>query len=503
MRILLISALLFSPPMVFAGKLKGKLKTDTPSDYKVVVINKNSSSKVSNVSSSGSFRAKVKKGSSLHIVSKSGKYVGPIVSVNGSKAFATTTGESGSIGRVKLKDGYAKVSYKNTSTFFKKKPSISFDSAPLGAGNYGLVSVAQRAKIAADDPQLGEDLDRDGIPDVLDIDDDGDLNLDIVDEVSHAQSEFNAEIASTLRLGLSDSLNVNTGSFTEEQVETLVRDNLFLLMLLQSNSSETISSVDVDCGNLSYCSSNGTATISMDNPPITNGSLWTAYDPEGNGFPNLYLRTGFMPEINLKPGATRSEIGTGDTIFFRISTSGGQRIIPAVLPFVFATSPAIKSYTDNLTTTQISYPVASTGAGTQTSPITLSTQSVGLTFWKPQRAAIDGAEAPGYIDMGGLRYGVYLTAEGSMETITCRPEDYSNLSSSLEARTESTDAQSLQDNSADEASNTNNTLSFTLDLGACLTRESITPTGIDVMIDLVATSQSQDQTSQSIFFELP
>jgi len=274
-------------------------------------------------------------------------------------------------------------------------------------------------------------------------------------------------------------------------------------MLLQSNSSETVTSVDVDCGNLSYCSSTGTATISMDDPPITNGSLWTAYDPESNGFPNLYIRTGMMPEINLKPGATRSQIGTGDTIFFRVSTSGGQRIIPAVLPFVFATSPAIKSYTDNLTTTEISYPVASTGAGTQTSPIPLSTQSVGLTFWKPQRAAIDGAEAPGYIDMGGLRYGVYVTAEGSMNTITCRPEDYSDLSSSLQTRPESTDAQSLIDNSSDEASNSDNTLSFTLDLGACLTRASITPSGIHVMIDLVATSESQDQTSQSIFFDLP
>ena len=113
--------------------------------------------------------------------------------------------------------------------------------------------MTQEAKIAANDPELGNDIDAGGIPDVLDIDDD--LILDIVDEVNHEQSEFNAEIASTLRLNLSDSLNVNTESFTEEKAETLVRDNIFLLMLFQGNFSQSVASVDVDCGNLSYCSS--------------------------------------------------------------------------------------------------------------------------------------------------------------------------------------------------------------------------------------------------------
>ncbi|MCO6431573.1 MAG: hypothetical protein J5J00_11990 [Deltaproteobacteria bacterium] len=501
-----------------AARVKGKVTGDSPQNYKVVAVNKNASSTVAAVKANGSFSVNAKKNATLHLVSTSGKYVGPIGAAKGSKFYANLSGEKGNIGKVTLGNGFATTKYNGKTRKYYARKKVSFDSStgPLGAGKFGLVlnpvgadALAKRAKkvgVRAEDDELGEDLDSDGIPDLLDIDDDGDLELDIVDEVQHAQTDFNAEIASTLRLELSNSLNINVGSPTDSQVDSLIQSNLFLLMLLQNNSNgATVSSVNVDCGSLSYCSSSGTAIIQMDNPPITNGSVWSDYDPEGDGFPNLFVTEGRMPEINIKPQATRSQIGTGDTIFFRINTSNGNQILPAVLPFVFSTAPALKEYSSGGSNpVTISYPVdASLGSGTSGNPIVLGAQQVTLTFWKPQRSAIDGAETPGYIDMGGLNYGVYLSPQGSTSVLTCELSDYSNLSSTLQTLSAVNGAQAMVDTAADVTASASNTLTFTLDIGACLTRQGVSTTGTTVMMDLVATSQAQDQTSQSIHFKLP
>lgn len=508
---MLIAITLCTPMNALAGRLKGRLNTETPTNYKVVVVNKNGSSKVATVAENGAFSIVVKRGSSLHLVTTAGRYAGPIVSTRRARAYATTSGVKGSLGAIAVESGFATVRYSKTMDLFRSRPAVTFhtETGPLGAGKFGLAlnPVADSTKgdvnILAESDNIGDDLDRDGLPDLLDIDDDGDLKLDIVDEVSHAPSDFNAEITSTLRLEMDDSLNINVGNATDEQVDALIQDNLFLLMLLQTNSDETVSSVNVDCGTLSYCSSTGTATIQMDDPPITNGSLWSSYDPDNDGQPNLYVRENRMPEINLRPQATREQIGTGDTIFFRITTSSGERVLPAVLPFVFVTVPALKEYSSGSSSGSISYPVAEGGPGTQGSPLALDTQSVTLTFWKPQRRAIEGAEDPGYIDMGGLRYGVYLTAQGESNVVTCDASDYTNFSDSLEALSSVNGAQAVVDQADDAPVDVNNTITFTLDIGACLTRNSIDPNGKSVMMDLVATSESQDQASQTIFFQLP
>lgn len=506
--LLLTALLLCVPPCANAERLRGRLRTETPTNYKVLVVDKGGASRVSSVKPNGSFSIIAKGGSSLHLVTTAGRYAGPVVAAKRTRAYSVTSGKKGSLGAIAVKSGFATVKYGKSKNAFRSRPSIAFDTetGPRGAGKFGLVlspNAQGDVRVLDESGRIGDDLDRDGIPDLLDIDDDGDLRLDIVDEVFHAPTEFNAEITSTLRLEMDDTLNLNIGSATDEQVDALIRDNLFLLMLLQTNSNEAASRVDVDCGTLSYCSSTGTATIQMDDPPVANGSPWSSYDPDNNGLPNLSIREDRMPEINLRPHASRAEIGTGDTIFFRISTSSGEHVLPAVLPFVFVTIPTLKEYASGNSTGTISYPVANNGQGTQSNPINLNAQSVALTLWKPQRQAIEGAEGSGYIDMGGLRYGVYLTAQGSSDVLTCAGSDYTNLSSNMEPLTNVNGAQAIVDQSDDAPVDPNNTISFTLDIGGCLSRNSIDPSGKMVMMDLVATSASQDQASQTIFFQLP
>src|SRR5690606_10744662 len=110
----------------------------------------------------------------------------------------------------------------------------------------------------------------------------------------------------------------------------------------------------------------------------------------------------------------------------------------------------------------------------------------------------EGAETSGYIDMGGLNYGVYLSPQGgsSNQPLTCQVSEYSIPSGTLQLLSEENNAQAMVDTAADAAASPDNTLSFTLDIGACLTRQGITTSGLTVMMDLVATSQAQDQTSQ-------
>ncbi len=75
----------------------------------------------------------------------------------------------------------------------------------------------------------------------------------------------------------------------------------------------------------------------------------------------------------------------------------------------FVTTPAITNVGANGTTTALSYPYASNGAGTNNSNgFQLGSDgNLDLTMWRPQRLALPG-EAGQFFDVGGLHYGLGL-----------------------------------------------------------------------------------------------
>lgn len=498
----------------FAATGKGKLVTASPQTYKVVAVNKNGSATVASIAASGRFSVKIKKGTTLHLVDSSGRYQGPVVSAKGTKAYASLTGKSGNLGSFALKTGFANGKYnKKSSPFFAAKPKISYNTStgPRGANKFGFVQVstsqfdARGASILATDPSEGQDLDKDGLPDLLDIDDDGDLILDIVDQVPHADSEFQGETTSTLRLDLVDSLNVNAGSISDSLIDQLISDHLILSIGVRNNGSKTISSVNVNCQGLTYCdAATGTATIRMDNGPLPEDTLWRTYDPDSDGLPNLQIVEDIIPAtIRVRPHATRAQLRTGDTILMSLTTSDNAATsVPAIIPFVFLTGPALKEFTDNGTPTTISYPVSPESSGTEGNAFSLTSGSVSLTFWKPQRKNIEGAETEGYYDMGGLSYGVSLAVGSSV--YTCNADEYSNLSSTLTKRTEAVlGTSALRDSALDTPASASNTLSYTIDMATCLSRQGVSTSGAIVTMALEAVSDAQDSTSQFIYFRLP
>lgn len=153
--------------------------------------------------------------------------------------------------------------------------------------------------------------------------------------------------------------------------------------------------------------------------------------------------------------------------------------VPGTIASVFATVPALASYTDALGTHEVSYPIAhgapiGTGPGTTlpvAAPAAGTDVSVRLTFWRPQRRAIPDEVAAGagqWIDMGGL----IQFATGGQGGTPCPASAYSNVDPSLIASVQTIPndlrASVFIDSAQDQPANPQNTFSYTLDLSQCL-----------------------------------
>lgn len=493
-----------------AAKVTGKLKGNNVTGYSVVSVAKNGRSKSVAVRSNGKFSINTVKGASLHLIQTGNKYFGPIVTAKGSKAYTLMTGSNGDLGAIVIKSGYALVSYAKSDRLISSKPSIRYSksSGPSGAGKLGYVATGSNSSkmirvYAASQP--GKDTDSDGLPDILDIDDDGDLILDVADTTQGDSPEFETRFTSTLRTSLTNSVNKNISNVTDSQIDSALQSGLILGLTFQKNTNATVSSVNIDCGTLPYCSSGtGTATIRSDNLSSLEGTSWVSYDPDTDGLPNLSV-SGGLHYVGIKPGVTRSSLKVGDTLFFKAATSKGNISIPAMLPFYFVTAPALQGYVSGAQNRTVSYPAALGDLGTKVdAPFPLGASTVSFTFWKPQRPAIAGAESGDYIDMGNLRYGFTISVAGTNGVYTCTPSEYSGLSStlSLSDSTGGTSSAAI-DSAADTVSSSTNLLTFTLDLGACLSRQGISTSGTTVSLDLNATSFAGDQTSQTFYMQLP
>ena len=480
----------------------------------------------------------------LQLVHPSGSYFGPVVLASSrGRSYLALGGKSVDLGTLALRASWAVATRPLPASKLDATLFAAADGRgkPLGAGRLGLVRTpaAQKRKsqgvrglaAALDEGQgsqsghdgAGGDPDGDGIPNLVDADDNGNLVLDAVDPVSAQESASNAGLFSTLFLGFEQALNANAAGVTQQAIDAAIAgENMFGLVFYFDEarfSGRTITGAHVDCFTLLYCRpGDGTAIlggVSESSPSLPRGSRWVEYNPDGSGYPNLERidRGDGSPAAwvaGVGPRVATADIRPGDMFSVVFGSDAGPITIPTSLSGYFVTTPAILSYASGGAATAVSYPVPAAAPGTRANPLVLSATQLTLTFWGPQRAAIPGAESGSYIDMGHLRYGVVPSIAGASGEFGCSGF-YSSLSPTLSEVASSSDPATdlfpLRDSAGDAAPDLARTLSFAVDLGECLAARGIDPTGLTLDLTLTAASEPRpggmDRAAQTVSVRLP
>jgi hypothetical protein len=423
-----------------------------------------------------------------------GIYAGPVVIASAQRGRRVITGvKAGArLGAITLNaaQGYARVAHRvakrwvDASRWARAKQGL-----PIGNGiNFGLVHSAP--------PRVSPpgDLDADGVPDAFDVDINGNLILNNVDQSSRkaaraAQDEDQFFIGANLMVPLSDTVNADAGAVTDAQIDQTLTTYEWLALAIVPGNPE------LDCGGapdpnnpqgwiggLSYCTRGGTGQAELPGWPAP--STWQPFpvccDADGNGFGNL---SNDSPNpapgaFFFDPRATTSQIGTGDVLIQRVTSNGVETDYTAMLPYIFATVPALVSYDDGQgNAATVGYPHASNGPGTLGNPFPVAAGPNGdvalkLTFWRPQRKPIP-PETGSWIDMGKLSYSADVQSLGTTQTSPlnrlCPPSAYSTNDPNLsQPEMLSSNRGGVTDLAPDQPANPANTLTYTLNLTNCL-----------------------------------
>jgi hypothetical protein len=467
----------------------------------------------------------------LHLVDARGNYAGPIVVAGkGAKVVVGLRG-AGRLGAVKVKRGYG-LARAPRRALDRSRTARARAGVPVGAVVLG--RVAGRSKGAAG---TGLDVDRDGVPGAFDVDDDGDLLLDNVDRASRrgarqvptgppnpnlpvgpptlGQPPVGAPtpgpagapgapgapgaaagftLFSNLKLDIGLSVNANAGAVTDGQIDEALARWATLAISVPAGDE-----VELDCLGLAYCAAGGTGTTLVGTKPFPGD-----FDADGDGFGTI--TRGTTGDFQLHPGATSAEIGSGDSYIQRVTSGGVETTAAGTLNYVFSTTPALTTFTTAAGSGTISYPVAAGGLGTDQNPIPVPAGSpINLAFWRPQRKAIAGSgEGSGFVDIGHLTYSADIPNGPSPAG---RPGGGPGPGGNCQGQYASTDADAtvtsdgVLDKADDRAAAPANTLSFTVDVDACLAANAVTwAAGDKLGIDIQARAAQGDNAAQKIWF---
>ena len=484
----------------------------------------------------------------LQLLAVKGRYGGPVV-IGGTKSRV----ELGLKGSVKLGtiDIVAKRGYGHTAKAVPNADIVTSrwayakDGIPIGNGlNLGLV----RSRGTGGGTGAGGDEAHVGIPNEFDIAVPGTLTLKSL-RPAHAgrtkpslSGRIRPEDASPptpsldpsmaqLFLPMNETVNDDASGISQADIDQALKSNLDL-KLLQIPSG---SLVELDCNGLTYCSPGGTGQAQLEGCqgpqnlcqvpfPSAIADPATGYgEIVGPNAPSDLL--GKDPnngrEFSLVPGATSSQIGSGDVLTEVVTSDGITTETPTTLDFVFSTVPAIASYSDTAGDSgTITYPDVSQ-LGTADNPIDVAAGPDGdvvvtFTVWRPQRAGVAGAGEPPLMDIGNLWYSfdsASAPTEGQVGSPTapqCSASSYSNLSPTLTLEGSGSGQDfappgdgSLVDSASDTAASSSNTITFTVDLTQCLTDHGTTfPVGQPMQFDISANSQSSsDHANQTFWLE--
>lgn len=484
----------------------------------VVAIAKDGRSWSSVAGPTGAFSLAVKASTvTIQLRDTSGRYAGPVV-VGGTKKKALL-GVRGAakLGKLKMRKGAAFPAKPLSSKFVDRKVSAkAAKGIPVGAGKLGLggtlvgkassagVHAAQSDPAAAALTQPGADPDADGLPNAVDVDDNGNKVVDAVDSTLSSRDPGGATSFTQMFLPLEKTTNIDADPGSEASIQTRMKENLGLVLL------NVPANTKLDCGGLSWCSPGGTGRMEINAP---DGA--TPGDPFPKGEDTTMPLNG-VGEFRLMPGGGPQDVRAGDTLIQKRADGTEQTV---ALGFVFATVPAIKSWSTGAGAGgQVGYPVAEGATGTIQNPATIAPGSDGkrtltIEFWRPQRASIPGAEPNGFIDIGHLVYRANVPqAAGpgpNPDPVRQAPEcPVSTLSPGPGLAPAPGPAQlgGLADSSDDQPSSPSRTLSFTIDLDACAAAKgtSLAP-GQIIPFDLGAYAPRQtsvDHANQKFFIRI-
>jgi hypothetical protein len=491
----------------------------------------------------------------LQLISAQGRYAGPVVvgSDGRSKVLVGLHGAL-ALGKIEIvaSKGYAHVARRvPAKALVRAQWAWAKAGVPIGNGkNLGLVKSPTKGT-GPSGP--GGDSDRSGIPNAFDIASNGN---GIIDALAPAHAGLGAHLAdatnpagpggnssgpgwmSQMFLPIDQTVNADAAGVSQAEIDSTLQQNLNLKFLDFGSADE----IELDCNGLTFCSQGGTGEASEEGLPNNQGTYpevpfpAASLDPStgygelvGPNVPNGFLGTltgNGSQEFSLYPNATSAQIGSGDVITELSTTDGVTTTTPTTLGFVFNTVPAIASYDDGQGDSgTMTYPDTS-GLGTPKDPIKVAPGPGGdvrvtFTLYRPQRAGIPGAGEPAYMDIGNLWYSFDSvsapapgqTTVGQAQSPECPAADYSNVSPTLTAvdGASSGDGQygappgsgMLVDSAGDQPANSGNTISFTVDVSACMASKGQTfPVGQAVGFDISANSQaSQDHSNQKFWLE--
>lgn len=403
----------------------------------------------------GTFRLRPRAGSvTLHLRGPDGVYAGPIVvrrERNGKRAILGVRAGA-RLGGIKIRSGYATIAKRLSEKWVDpRRRARARKGVPIGARVFGRVrSKPPRTSVAGD-------KDLDGVPNPLDVDDDGDLIFDNIDRLTTGgrarasqgggcgpENIYCPVFNSGLVLFMENTVNANARdpsgapAFTDGQINTALSS--FGSLNIDVPRSD---SAELDCAGdplaspprpgLVYCSTGGTGRASAGGPggppfPGPRGDP-SSFDPDGDGFGRLDSSLAPLACPGCDPsdffvahGATTDQIKTGDLVIEWVANGIPESQCPppsasctstvGTLQYVFATVPALVSYRDTAgNSATVSYPVAGPtpgcpppgcppgGLGTPGNGFPVAPGPNGqivltLTFWRPQRKAIPESDPP-------------------------------------------------------------------------------------------------------------
>lgn len=475
----------------------------------------------------------------LHLITKSGRYAGPVVvsyvmkgkdKKHQKKVKAVLGVKAGAkLGKIQVKSGFAATKKAPARRYLlpARTSRLTRSGAPVGAPGFGLVAstatssqVAQRhwsdveAADLATQPNVsisGQDPDKDGLVNAVDIDANGNGVIDSVDPAAPPASGIRSFV--NYFADPNTTVNVDADPTSGARIDSTMQALLELVFL------DIPVDAELNCLGLSWCSPGGTGQIAPagGGPGPSNTVAFPACctDP-ATGFGRIYHTSqsaGSGNEFRIWPRATSANIATGDTLVMNVPQADGSfREVPGAVGFVFNTVPAVKSWSDTAQTTTIAYPSHQGDPGNQGNPFVLDPAhpQVTLTYWRPQRPSLAGAGEPaGYMDIGGLKYDVQAMFGGGGGSgggaPQCGPGALSTTDPNLVLSSTGV-GQILTDTQPDRAADAANTLSFTVDLAQCAANKgvSLTP-GTTLNLGLEAFSpapNTSDHVVQSLMFRV-
>jgi len=345
------------------------------------------------------------------------------------------------------------------------------------------------------------DGDKDGLHDVVDVDNDHDGVSDNYDSTSNDRVRVGADglgfvVFSNLKIPLEESLNLFSTGLDSARIDTALTAYQTLAMGVAGDPTNPARETELDCTGLSYCSAGGNgAAISSVTAPFPDS---TDKDRDGLGT----IRPGPTGDFQLKTGATFAQIAAGDVLTQLITEPGTGRVtrVPGMLNFIFVSTPAIKTVTTALGVNQIDYAVTPPLGSTSNCVAVPSTGPVNVTIegFRPQRPGVKAVGEGTWIDIGGSTITVDVPNapfSSSPGPGNCRASSYGTTDPNL-----ALDPQGLVDRAPDRNASATNTYTFTINLTDCLAGNPGGPlpwnSGEPLLVDLQFRSVYGDNAAQ-------